>query len=187
MNQPRSSCYRETLAEEMSLMTSNYAEGFFDRGISDNEDVDMAVPRSPAVGDADVEMAGPWSPAAHDDDPLPPSDTPDEGQRVQSPGIGRFVETYEGCAEAFPGRQTFMDQFRNDQYSEERRENIYFPWASKQEWDFASWLLQSHLSMAAIDSLLSLEIMSSVISACPNSHRWADKKCSTILPFRKRA
>ena len=111
MNQPRTLCYRESLAEDMSLITGNYAEGFFDRGISDDEDVDMAVPQSPA---ADVEMAGSWSPAAHDDDPLPPSNTPNEGQCVQSSGIGRLVETYEGCAEAFPGGQTFMDQFRND-------------------------------------------------------------------------
>ncbi|KAI5986735.1 hypothetical protein EDC04DRAFT_2589552, partial [Pisolithus marmoratus] len=37
-----------------------------------------------------------------------------------------------------------------------------FPWASRQEWGFASWLLESHLSMAAIDSLLSLEIIKNI-------------------------
>ncbi|KIJ10412.1 hypothetical protein PAXINDRAFT_27957, partial [Paxillus involutus ATCC 200175] len=67
---------------------------------------------------------------------------------------------YEGCSEVFPGGKTFMDSFREDGYADERRENLYFPWASKEEWAFASWLLCSRLSMAAIDTLLSLKIMS---------------------------
>ena len=48
------------------------------------------------------------------------------------------------------------------------RENIFYPWASKQEWAFTSWLLRSHLSMAAIDSLLSLDIVSTYVlySSC---------------------
>ncbi|KAI6042111.1 hypothetical protein EDC04DRAFT_2564605 [Pisolithus marmoratus] len=44
---------------------------------------------------------------------------------------------------------------------------MYFPWASRQEWAFALWLLQSRLSMAAVDNLLSLEIMKNVpLSFC---------------------
>lgn len=27
---------------------------------------------------------------------------------------GWFVKVYEGCVEQFPGRKTFMDEFRND-------------------------------------------------------------------------
>lgn len=75
---------------------------------------------------------------------------------------GRFVETYKGCVTAFPGGETFMGQFRSDQYVEQCQENIYFPWASRKEWGFVSWLLCSCLSMAAIDSLLSLEIVSGI-------------------------
>ncbi|KIJ13948.1 hypothetical protein PAXINDRAFT_13271 [Paxillus involutus ATCC 200175] len=72
---------------------------------------------------------------------------------------GRFVEMFTGCAEFFPGGKTFMDVFREDQYTEQRQENLYFPWASKEEWAFVSWLLCSRLSMAAIDSLLYLDII----------------------------
>ena len=54
-----------------------------------------------------------------------------------------------------------MDQFRNDQYGEQWQEKIYFPWASRQEWGFAFWLLHSCLSMAVIDDLLSLKLVSS--------------------------
>ncbi|KAI6041981.1 hypothetical protein EDC04DRAFT_2534493, partial [Pisolithus marmoratus] len=43
----------------------------------------------------------------------------------------------------------------------------YFPWASRQEWAFTLWLLQSCLSMAAVDNLLSLKIMKNVpLSFC---------------------
>ncbi|KIK22282.1 hypothetical protein PISMIDRAFT_102704, partial [Pisolithus microcarpus 441] len=48
------------------------------------------------------------------------------------------------------------------------QENIYFPWASRQEWVFASWLLQSCLSMAAMNSLLSLEIISLIVIQMKN-------------------
>ena len=83
------------------------------------------------------------------------------GCQPQRIGPDRFVEVlFEGCAEQFPGGKTFMDEFRNDRYAEERRQNLYFPWASRREWAFASWLLRSRLSMAAIDSLLSLELVS---------------------------
>ena len=56
-----------------------------------------------------------------------------------------------------------MDEFWDDQYVAQRQENVFYPWASKQEWAFASWLLRSHLSMAAINSLLLLDIVSSYV------------------------
>jgi len=46
-----------------------------------------------------------------------------------------------------------------DQYSSFRKENLYYPFASWVDWQLASWLLCSHLSMAAIDSFLSLELV----------------------------
>jgi hypothetical protein len=82
-------------------------------------------------------------------------DIPEEGA---SPTSG-FVEPYEGCSEAFPGGKTFMDAFRDDQYANERRQNLYFPFASHKEWQFASWLLHSRLTLTAINSLLALDIV----------------------------
>ena len=77
---------------------------------------------------------------------------------------GRFVEMFKGCGEMFPGSKTFMDDFWANQYAEERCDNVYYPWALKQEWAFASWLLRSHLSMAAIDTLLLLDVVSNTFS-----------------------
>lgn len=74
----------------------------------------------------------------------------------------RFVESYEGCSETFPGGKTFMDTFKEDQFAADRQHNPYYPFASGDEWEFASWLLRSGLSLAAIDSLMSLKLVSNV-------------------------
>ena len=121
----------------------------------------------------------------HEDDP-PTSNSPHRSEPEQI-GPGRFVETYGGCMEMFPGGQTFMDQFRNDQYVEEQQENIYFPWALRQEWGFASWLLCSCLSMAVIDTLLSLEIVSSDVQCYSTSYPPTDQEYPAVLSLRKRA
>ena len=59
-----------------------------------------------------------------------------------------------GCGE------TFMDQCNNDKFSERRQGNIYYPFASRDEWELASFLLRSRLSMAALDRFLKLELVS---------------------------
>lgn len=115
-------------------------------------------PRQPAS----LESAD--SPPYVDDDPmdiewnddhldLPPAPS-DSGE---SPGN---VEEFPGAARCFPHGSTFMDQFFSDEYGELRKENLYYPFASQQDWQLASWLLRSRLSMAAIDSFLSLQLVS---------------------------
>ena len=78
----------------------------------------------------------------------------------QDTSLGQFIEIYEGCSEAFLGGKSFMDAFQEDQYAKEQKQNLYFPFASHEEWQFASWLLRSRLSLAMIDSLLTLDIVS---------------------------
>ncbi|KIK80760.1 hypothetical protein PAXRUDRAFT_157832 [Paxillus rubicundulus Ve08.2h10] len=99
-------------------------------------------------------------------DPVPPDFGPGELAAALSnhpePLHRKFVELYEGCSKVFPGGKTFMDSFREDGYTDERWENLYFPWASQEEWAFASWLLHSWLSMAAIDTLLLLKIFEQI-------------------------
>ncbi|KAF8548501.1 hypothetical protein OG21DRAFT_1526454 [Imleria badia] len=50
----------------------------------------------------------------------------------------KIMETYQGCSQAFFGGLTFMDLFWQDQYAEERQENLYYPFASCDEWQFTS-------------------------------------------------
>lgn len=70
------------------------------------------------------------------------------------------VEYHPRTSPAFPGGKTFMDHFFADQYASLRRENVFYPFASQEDWQIGSWLLRSGLSMAAIDTFLSLNLAS---------------------------
>ena len=79
-----------------------------------------------------------------------PSPTPSASTRVSFPGAG---VTY--------GRApTFLDRFNEDQYAPFRTENIYYPFSNSAEWELASFLLSSDLSMRKINELLKLKLVS---------------------------
>ena len=86
-----------------------------------------------------------------------PAYNPDDGQQEDAPGL--IVDAHPSTPSIYPGGTTFMDQFFADQYAGFRRENLYYPFASRVDWQLASWLLRSRLSMAAIDNFLSLELV----------------------------
>jgi hypothetical protein len=92
-----------------------------------------------------------------------------------------FVEEYEGAAKEYGTGTTFMDEFDCDQYAGERIINLYYPFASRDEWEFAAFLLRSDLSMASIDSLLSLNL---VIVTC-NFDRSYSYLCSAQVKCLK--
>jgi hypothetical protein len=69
------------------------------------------------------------------------------------------VETYHGASQTFGHGPTFMDRFDTDRHAELRETNLFYPFASQQDWEIASWLLRSDISMAAIDDFLSLELV----------------------------
>jgi len=77
-----------------------------------------------------------------------------------SPDGGPFVEKYEGAAEEYGAGATFMSEFNCNQYALEHIENIYYPFASQDEWELAAFLLWSDLSMGSIESFLSLKLVS---------------------------
>ncbi|KAJ4492500.1 hypothetical protein C8R41DRAFT_919803 [Lentinula lateritia] len=53
---------------------------------------------------------------------------------------------------------TFMDDFNDDRFADERGTNLYYPFASRPEWETASFLLNSSLSMQEIDIYLKLDL-----------------------------
>ncbi|KIK13390.1 hypothetical protein PISMIDRAFT_118996 [Pisolithus microcarpus 441] len=69
------------------------------------------------------------------------------------------VEVYLGAAVSYVSGLTFMDKFFADKYGELCKENIFYPFTSQEDWQITSWLLHSCLSMAAINSFLSLELV----------------------------
>ena len=96
-------------------------------------------------------------PAMDLDDPL----TDSEVDAEQSKSGGRFIEEYDGAAKEYGLGKTFMTEFNNDRFSHERVTNLYYPFSSRAEWEFAFFLLRSDLSMAAINTFLSLELVKS--------------------------
>jgi hypothetical protein len=72
---------------------------------------------------------------------------------------GRFVQDYDGAARTFGRGTTFMQQFECDEFAEERTQNLFYPFASRAEWELASFLLRSDLSLAALDKFLSLNLV----------------------------
>ena len=68
---------------------------------------------------------------------------------IHFPGAGKVVS----CG------ATYLDDFNDDRFSEERKENLYYPFSSRPEWEMASFLLNSSLSMQEIDHYLQLELV----------------------------
>ncbi|KAI6102451.1 hypothetical protein EDD16DRAFT_1716026 [Pisolithus croceorrhizus] len=75
-----------------------------------------------------------------------------------TPSVGK-VKYFPGTSRCYPGGRTFMDNFFSDEHGELHKDNLFYPFTSQQDWQVASWLLRSHLSMAAIDSFLSLDLI----------------------------
>ncbi|KAG1852600.1 hypothetical protein C8R48DRAFT_777420 [Suillus tomentosus] len=87
-----------------------------------------------------------------------------------------FVEHFKGAAKVYQRGQTFQDWFDMDAYAAHRKENIYYPFASLQDWELGSFLLCLSLSMAAINQFLRLELIcldSLIVRALPLSFRTA--------------
>lgn len=69
-------------------------------------------------------------------------------------------EYFVGAAQIFGRGTSFVDKFNADRFSAHRDENLYYPFASLQEWKLAQWLLRCGLSMSATNEFLSLELVS---------------------------
>ena len=89
-----------------------------------------------------------------------PNDAQDSDLQHTSTTPPEHVKYFPGASQSYPGGRTFMDQFFSDKHSELRKENLYYLFVSQEDWQLVSWLLCSRLSMAAIDSFLSLDLVS---------------------------
>src|SRR6266542_895785 len=61
------------------------------------------------------------------------------------------TELFPGASEIYGKGKTYMDLFDDDEYAGNREMNLYYPFASQPEWELASFLLKSGLSMVATD------------------------------------
>jgi hypothetical protein len=69
-------------------------------------------------------------------------------------------DRFPGAGQTFGDGPNFMDVFDSDVHSDMRKENPYYPFASKGEWEIASFLERCGLSMKWIDEFLGLSKVS---------------------------
>ncbi|KAG2032382.1 hypothetical protein BDR03DRAFT_1015267 [Suillus americanus] len=83
-----------------------------------------------------------------------------DGAHFEDKGELSEVEVYEGAGTCYAwDGVTFLDLFDADEYAECRKENLFYPFASREEWEVADFLLHSPLSMAAINQFLELPMI----------------------------
>jgi len=87
-----------------------------------------------------------------------PNDQPDDEQDAPLPL--HYTQLFPGASEIFGKGKTYMDLFDDDEYAGNRETNLYYPFASQPEWELASFLLKSGLSMVAMDEFLKLQMVS---------------------------
>jgi len=75
------------------------------------------------------------------------------------PASGAVVDEFQGAGWTFGKGKTFLEEFNTDPHAAARGDNLYYPFASKEEWELASFLLLSGLSMASITKFLSLKLV----------------------------
>ena len=148
MNQPISSC--RTYYEELIQMNNTLSSLPSASSQPNPSHVPQDFSSSPSTDhDMDTDVL---NPTMQEDLPLPP--------RSPTPIFPFFKETHPTASTVYGRGQTFMDIFEKDEYSTEREQQLYYPFASKDEWELASFLLRSHLSMASIDKFLKLKLVS---------------------------
>ncbi|KIK32479.1 hypothetical protein CY34DRAFT_27215 [Suillus luteus UH-Slu-Lm8-n1] len=89
-------------------------------------------------------------------------------------------EWYEGAAKCYSQDGiTFLDLFDANKHADYRKENLFYPFALREEWEVADFLLHSALSMAAINNFLQLSMvhLRSRAEMLPKGPSW---KCQLI-------
>lgn len=147
LNQPRSSCVNLDTNDLISIPlpqnTPQSQDVSLEQGLCD---ADMGIVDDDGnfatQGDADIQMA-----------------TDNSGST--------YREEFTNAAHEWGAGETFMGKFDLDDFSDQRKKNLYYPFASKEDWEMAAFLLRSGMSLALIDDFLNLQFVSaSLFSPC---------------------
>ena len=82
------------------------------------------------------------------------------GETAPVPSSPFYSIPFLGASQTFGKGETFLDIFNKDNYADKRNDNLYYPFATQPEWELASFLLKSGLSMAQTDEFLRLDLVS---------------------------
>ncbi|KAJ7703454.1 hypothetical protein B0H16DRAFT_1347131 [Mycena metata] len=197
LSQPKGRCH-SAFDPALFKAAKSFARAYPSGNTPEDADVDLSDHENNnfhfAEGNSSFDFGSPPpSPPSHVDMEL--DREPDQAEKP--PIDGPMREDFQGASHTFGRGQTFMDAFRNDQYARERQSNIYYPFASLEEWEFASFIARSNLSNAAIDELLKLRLtakmhlsfgtakdLRSRIEILPKGPEWKAKAWQTQYPTK---
>jgi hypothetical protein len=123
-------------------------------------DTEISVNFQSASGACNMEEA---TMDVDDNSPL----SPHEPLNSVEPTFEPIIKEHPSAGQTFGKGKTFLENFDTDAYASQRAANLYYPFSSKEEWELASFLLMSGLSMAKITKFLSLKL---VCFFPPDSH-----------------
>jgi len=149
MNHPASQC-NDFLNELVKIPDTTLSRHFEEPNL-------RAVQEDVSMEDYGDDMASP--PGLGE---IPPS-TEWSSESVRISESKYCVEAHPSASQVYGRGHTFLDVFDADPCAEKRKDNLYYPFASRQEWEIASFLLRSSLSMSAVDEFLSLNLVSSLL------------------------
>ncbi|KAJ7826831.1 hypothetical protein B0H13DRAFT_2241080 [Mycena leptocephala] len=184
LNQPRSRCHPSLHPSVLGASRRVQNWGVKRPQVPANDD------DSPMDVDTDYNVSlfvSPDEDSAMDySDPATPSST------------GPVKDYYKGAAKTYGRGDTFLDKFHKDQYREERQSNLYYPFASADEWELASYLTRSNMTIADTDEFLNLRLTSKMdlsfqtakdlrsrIESLPSGPAWMSVPWKTTYPTKK--
>ncbi|KAJ7911544.1 hypothetical protein B0H13DRAFT_2328201 [Mycena leptocephala] len=91
----------------------------------------------------------PFLQSQNDDAPMEDATVPDKGP---------VKDYYPGAAGTYGRGDTFMDGFHKDEYASERKTNLYYPFASAEEWELAVFITKCNMTIADTNEFLKLRL-----------------------------
>lgn len=91
------------------------------------------------------------------------------------------IEFFPAAAKVFEGGSTFMDNFYEDKHSQDRLDNVFYPFTSKEEWELASWLTRANISGRLMDEFFSLQLVRVHFYLMKNTHFISDTQPPTFF------
>ncbi|KAI6018441.1 hypothetical protein BKA83DRAFT_123305 [Pisolithus microcarpus] len=158
----------------------------FDVVQPDHDAIDTFVPCSDSDSDGEERI---WNPSVAESAAL-----------LAELGQGHQIQPFSSAGVVFNTSKMFLKHFEMDPFSSFRCTNLYYPFASLNDWEMANFLLQSKMSMAKIDEFLSLSSvctlplsfwtakeLQSRIELLPTALRWNYRIIATSYPMKSPA
>jgi hypothetical protein len=153
---------RSQLGEEFNLNGDDVGGmGDFDEGITApggmNDDPPIPVSTSPFFFYKDSDSL------EQEDAPQPDLNVPlaaSQWSEFQASTLNSRREVFPGAAKSFGAGSTLLDHFADDKYATERQQNLYHPFASKDEWELAVALDRLGVSKKKLDHVLRTKLAS---------------------------